>query len=355
MSKPTVCVWRSRPTRSAYTPEAISAASYGLLSAVGLEIGQKRVLIKPNVTIATTRESGIVTDCAHVEGIVRWLLDTGWKSDSITIGEGGGTWMPEGCCVSGFSDLAQAYDVELASFNDLRLGYEEQDNDFVRDRIHHIGRRQRLARRAVDEDTFVINAPKLKTHNAMGISICLKNLMGTQYRHDRGLCGISRQYADATGMDYERRFGEEMCNLYACARPNFNLVDGVISRMGSGFQDGENYPLGLTVAGDDGFAVDFACSYFMGFNPERLLLFEVAREKGLAPDHIEDIDIQLVTRGSIRSIRGAALEDLSAPRGFWVKYHREGAREGRRRRLEQYCPGVYRHRVMGRRSVAAGG
>ena len=355
MSNPTVYVCQSKPTRGTFTPEAVSEASYGLLSALSLEIGQKRVLIKPNVTITTTRESGIVTDCGHVEGIVRWLLDNGWKSASVTIGEGGGTWMPEGYCVSGFTDVANAYGVELASFNDLRIGYEEQTNDFVRDRIQHIGRRQRIARRAVDADTFVINAPKLKTHNAMGISICLKNLMGTQHRHDRGLCGISRQYADTTGMDYERRFGEEMCNLYACVKPNFNLVDGAISRMGSGFQDGENYPLGLTVAGVDGFAVDFTCSYFMGFNPERLLLFEVAREKGLAPEHIEDIDIQLVSRGSIVPIRGAALEELSAPRGFWVKYHREGGRDERPRRLEQYCPGVYRHRVMGRRSMAAGG
>ena len=180
--------------------------------------------------------------------------------------------MPLAFRVAGYADLAQAYGIRLFSFNDRRLGYADQDCAFVAERIKHLGRRQRIARRAIDPNTFVINAPKLKTHNAMAITICLKNLMGTQHRDDRSLCSISREYARLKGMDYELRFAHEICNLHQNARPDFNMVDGVIARMGSGFQDGENYPLGLTVAGRDGFAVDFACSYFIGFNPEHLIL-----------------------------------------------------------------------------------
>ena len=350
MRNPTVYVWKSEPKSDAFTPDEISDASYNLLAKLGLDIAQKKILIKPNVTIPATRESAIVTDCAHVDGIVRWALDHGFKNTAISIGEGGGGWTPFAFCVSGFMDLALAYDIKLYSFNDRRLGYVEQKCDFVADRIKHLGRQQRIARRAIDPDIFVINAPKLKNHNAMAITICTKNLMGTQHRDDRSLCSISREYARIKRMDYELRFGHEICNLYQNARPDFNLVDGVISRMGSGFHDGENYPLGLTVAGVDGFAVDFACSYFMGFNPEHLLLFKVANRKGLAPGHIREIDIKLVSEHSIEDVRGDDLEELSSPRGFWVKYQRESPARGKPKRLEEYYPGLYRKKVMPRNS-----
>ena len=253
--------------------------------------------------------------------------------------------------MSGYTDLASAYDIALYSFNDLRLAYAEQKVDFIADRIEHTGRTQRIARRAIDAKTFVINAPKLKTHNAMAITICVKNLMGTQHKHDRSLCSLSAEYARKKRMDYELRFAHEMCNLYQNAKPDFNMVDGVISRMGSGFHNGENYPLGLTVGGVDGYAVDFACAYFMGFNPQHLLLFKVAHRKGLAPGHIDDVDIKLVSKNRMTDVKGHGLEKLSSPRGFWVKYHREGQR---RRNgpaaLEDYNPKVYRNKVAPRNS-----
>jgi len=348
---PTVYVLKSEPGAGGFTPAIISDASYRLLTALDLAIPQRRVLIKPNVTIAADRESGIVTDSAHVEGMVRWLLDRGREPRSVAVGEGGGVWMPLAYAEAGYADVAHAYGVELVSFNDLRLGYVDNDSDFVADRVEVIGRRQRIARRALDKGTFLINAPKLKTHNAMAISICLKNLMGTQHPRDRGLCGISRQYADARHMDYEHRFAHEMCNLYAAVQPDYNLVDGVIARMGSGFQDGENYPLGLTVAGADGFAVDFACAYFMGLNPEKLLLFQVAAAKGLAPGHIRDLDIRLVTGGRAETVWDDELAALCSDGGFWVKYHREGGQNGQPRRLEEYYPGIYHRPLIPRREA----
>lgn len=358
MGTPVVYVWKSEPRAGHFSAEAVSDASYGMLNRLNLPIRQRQVLIKPNVTIAATRESGIVTDCGHVEGIVRHLLDRGFAGKDVSIGEGGGNHMPDAFCVAGFTDVALAHGVALHSFNDRRLAYVDQDCPFIADRIEQLGRRQRIAQRVLDPDTFVINAPKLKTHNAMAITICIKNLMGTQYREDRGLCGISRQYADQKGMDYELRFTHEMCNLYRNAKPDFNVVDGAIARMGSGFQDGENYPLGLTVAGEDGFAVDFACSYFMGLNPEKLLLFKTARRQGLAPGHISQIDVRLVSPEGVEDLTLKGLERLSSPRGFWVKYHREGhdgRGRGKRGRLEEFCPGLYRRRVMSRHSDAGQG
>lgn len=354
MGKPVVYVWKSEPEGTRFTPEEVSEASYRLLAAVAPTIPQKKILIKPNVTIAATRESGIVTDCAHVDGIIRALFDRGFTPRQVAIGEGGGAWMPQAFCVAGYADLANAYGIQIHNFNDMRLRYVEQNGAFMADRMAQLGRGQRIAQRAVAPDTYMINAPKLKTHNAMAITICVKNLMGTQHRHDRSLCGMSREYARQRHMDYELRFAREMCNLYRKVQPAFNMVDGVIARMGSGFHDGENYPLGLTVAGADGFAVDFACSYFIGLNPEHLLLFKTAAREGLAPGHISDIDIRLVSNAGTEQVSGRNLERLSSPRGFWVKYHRE--RQGRQRRrrkmyrLEEYYPGLYRKRVMARHS-----
>ena len=349
MSASTVYVWKTEVKGNEARPEVVSDASYRLLSGIGLDIAQRQVLIKPNVTIPTTRESGIVTDCAHVDGIVRWLLDNGYRNVDVSIGEGGGGPMDRAFYSAGYTDLACAYDIGLHSFNDLRLGYAEQKVDFIADRIEHTGRTQRIARRAIDEKTFVINAPKLKTHNAMAITICVKNLMGTQHKHDRSLCSLSAESARKKRMDFELRFAHEMCNLYQNAKPEFNMVDGVIARMGSGFHHGENYPLGLTVAGIDGYAVDFACAYFMGFNPEHLLLFKVAHRKGLAPGHIDDVDIKLVSVNSITDVKGSDLEKLSSPRGFWVKYHREWSkRRNGSLTLEEYNPKVYRKKVAAR-------
>lgn len=362
MVKPRVYVYWTEDFDERSKPSRIADASFRLLTAIDREESiiptGRPILIKPNLTFPVERRTAIDTDCCHVDGIVGSLLNRGIPSDQISIAEAGmgGTWegrndpnpdrnMGPTFDIAGYSTIADRWGVRLEDsgkmepYKWVQLAFEYPLGDASL-------KGHRISQRYLHD--FVINAPKLKTHNLLGVTLCVKNEMGTIHINERTLCGLTKQFANMKGRDVEEVFAEVMLSLYKTVMPDFNMVDGHIARMGSGFFDGANFPLGVTVAGKDAYAVDFVCSYLMGFNPQHLLFFQVANKEGFAPGDISDLEVVLVRDGELVAISSRELDSMSSPQGFWVKYHRETEKPSRT--LVQVYPKIYRGGVFSRDS-----
>jgi len=180
-----------------------------------------------------------------------------------------------------------------------------------------------VSRLAVAPNAALINVPKLKTHNLAITTLCLKNLMGAVNVRDRHFCEQAWQDMPAKVRDdprprqewlsrelherWQEGLAGRLVDTAKVIRPHLNVIEGVVAREGTGFQQGCNRPLGLVVAGIDMVAVDSVASYLIGFDPARLVYLRVAAEAGLGCNDLGRLAVYEARDGSL-----VPVDDLAA-------------------------------------------
>lgn len=218
-----------------------------------------RILIKPNLNSNMNALTGNTSDLRVLAGLLATLKDKGYKR--ITIGEGtnSGFFRYKISVIARLrlDRLAQYYGVEVQDFN-----YSQPHPIPFED-----GVTAHVARECVESDLF-INVPKLKTHFEVGMSVCLKNLIGT-------LIGqINKKKTHLS-------LSANIINLNLHARPHLQLVDGVIGMEGLGPSRGTPLNTGVVFMGDDPFLIDMLCAKFAGFDYRKVKTLALAESKGL--------------------------------------------------------------------------
>ena len=130
---------------------------------------RSKVLLKPNLNANMNALSGNTTDLRLIAAVVEALKERGYQN--ITIGEGtnSGYYRNNISVISRLKvdELAKYYGVKVVDLNYSEPAYI----DFEK------GIKVGVAKECLEAD-FFINMPKLKTHFVVGMSVCLKNLMG---------------------------------------------------------------------------------------------------------------------------------------------------------------------------------
>ncbi len=175
------------------TPASVERA-LGLIGGIGK--GMKSALIKPNAVFAIRPSSGIVTNPAVIEGVIRHLLSNGMKPESITVGESGSMGFDTGKAFRkiGIQKLCERYGAKTLDFH---------GQETVREEVEIGGRAIPfdIAKAVLDADV-IINVPVIKTHFQTGMSMAIKNMFGAlgfesrklihKYCLDAGLAELSR-------------------------------------------------------------------------------------------------------------------------------------------------------------------
>ncbi len=266
------------------------------------------VAIKPNLT--STKKTGlthaIITDPYMVEGMVDALEEKGVPAGSIFAREGLGVEQP----TTGYREMARRAGIHYGdAFAREPLTLECPDGVVFR-RTKYLGP-------FATPGSFLVNVAKLKSH-AMGLTLCVKNLQGTNLPPYIRFCGgINPAIADAFQPDaqahvderYEahRRAGlprwdtakgawmemwaQRTLDHYALVQPTVGLhvIEGIYAQNGDGF-DGGPGPSGLpdvfltnvVVFGRDAFRVDIVGHWLGGHEPGNIGLFHLAKERGLS-------------------------------------------------------------------------
>ena len=289
--------------------EALTLARqvFALRRGPGLPLGQT-VAIKPNLT--STKKTGlthaIVTDPYVVEGFVDGLKGLGIAPESIFVREGLMVEQP----TTGYPEMALRAGIHYGDDHARTPTTRECPDGVVFRRTKYLGP-------FAYPDTFLINVAKHKTHS-MGLTLCVKNLQGTNVPPYIRFCGglnpalaadfqpDAQRHVDDL---YERHlraglprwetakgawmemWAQRTIDHYALIRPSvgLNVVEGIYAQNGDGFDGGPGasglpdvFMTNVLVFGRDAFRVDIVGHWLGGHEPGNFGLFHLGKERGVS-------------------------------------------------------------------------
>lgn len=309
------------------TEEAIAR-----LGEAGIDVGvplrrARTVAVKINagvhrLTLTDGRQTEL-TDPAVVEGVVRALR--GFTDaellvgDATTDGSAGELYeklgLPERLC--------RYPGVRLVDFNASKL---------VEARMAHSDPmfRSYQAPREVIEADAVVSVAKMKAHQSLGCTLCIKNLFGWM---PTSVYGTPRMYLH----DRLIRLPRVLSDLAHWLRPCLNVVDGIVAANKSEW-GGEALRPGVIVAGTNIVATDSVGARVMGFDPDadypdhpflyRRNAIRLAAEAGLGPHRPDEVEVlgpdptEVITPFTVHGY------DANTPRFEEIKRRNEQVRRG---------------------------
>ncbi|MHC1686756.1 MAG: DUF362 domain-containing protein [Methanothrix sp.] len=238
--------------------------------------GDEKVLIKPNLVNSSPADSGVTTDLRILSSLVKLLQREGIKN--ICVGES---------AIENTGQVFQALDVaELEKLGARVINFDTEGWVPVESPLRLALQRFRVAR-AVRDCDLIISVAKMKTHCDTGVTLSVKNLLGTVSPQDR-------QAAHRT--DIHRA----IVDVYSYFNQNkrvISVVDALWALDGRrGPITGTPVQMDLLLSGSDPLAVDAACVEIMGGYAETVPHLALAREHGLG-------DLSF-------SVQGESLEDV---------------------------------------------
>ncbi|MCK4739511.1 MAG: DUF362 domain-containing protein [Deltaproteobacteria bacterium] len=142
---------------------------FRLLDSVGLELPNKKILLKPNLVEALAPP--ITTPVALIEAVLDWIREN-YKNAEVVIGDGTGSDDYESDFVFdklGYAELSERKNVELVDLNHADL-VELKNPKLLDWPTMHLPR--------IVMDSFLISVPVLKAHSLAGVTLTIKNMMG---------------------------------------------------------------------------------------------------------------------------------------------------------------------------------
>ena len=129
----------------------------------------------------------------------------------------------------------------------------------------------------------VIDFCKLKSHGMMAMSAATKNLFGTI----PGTMKPEYHFRFPNARD----FANMIVDLAEYWKPRLSIVDAVVGMEGNGPTAGTPRSIGCLLAGESTHKVDLACAAVLGIERSEVPTLEAARERGLIPDSVRELDI----------------------------------------------------------------
>jgi len=224
------------------------------------------ILIKPNLNNDLNALTGNSTDLRLLAALLTCFEERGYTNLVVADGPNIGiNRKPIDVFVRlGVRALTERYSVQLVNLNhEPSLAVDLTTS------------KARIANVCLKAD-FFINVAKIKTHAEVGMSCCLKNLIG---------CVV--------GQDKKRvhdNLAANIVRLNEIIRPDLHIVDGLVAMEGNGPGDGEPRRLDLILAGRDPFLIDLLVAHLVGLNRQEIEYLGIAKEKGyLSPGDIEKV------------------------------------------------------------------
>lgn len=244
----------------------------------------KKILIKPNVLGPYSPEMSITTNPRVIKAIVNILLE---NKNKIIIGDSSGGLgikrMTENSLVeSQIKDLEQE-NVKVVSFDILKAKNYENKNNKVLKNIN--------LTKYIDDIDYIINVPKLKSHQLTKFSGAVKNLYGC-------IPGSTKQTLHSIAPSPEE-FSELLVELYSFIKPKIilNVMDGIIGIEGNGpGPSGKKKEIGIIAISKDAVALDWFCGSLITNDPEEILTNKISKKNGLT-------DGNIITNKSIKKIK----------------------------------------------------
>jgi len=230
------------------------------------------VLLKPNLIAPVPPERAATTHPAILDSLCRRLLDLGAKP---VIGDAPAWSGPaQAREVTGVGEVCERYGIEFWFFD--RHTRLESKHRTVASRFH-------VDPRVLEVDR-VINVGKLKAHQQLGFTCCLKNLYGCLAGREKAVHHFARSRTDHHFALYLAAFGDSV-------PVTLNLADAVVAMEGPGPRLGMPRPMGFVAASESALALDTVMAEVIGAPATHRLMLDAALELGLDGATMDGIEV----------------------------------------------------------------
>jgi len=243
-------------------------------------IGDKRILIKPNIVL-----SNCLACVTHVDA-VRAVLDflTPHHKKQIIIGESGVNNTMEGFKYNGYLRLEKEYNTKIVDLNLDTFQYR-----YVLG-LNNKPTPIRIINTFLDPDIYLISVARMKTHNYVFVTLSLKNVLMASPLNDykKSDKGLMHQAPPAKNdlLHYN------MFHLAQEIFPDLAVIDGFVGIEGNGPAWGSPIASKVALASRDPLAADITATRVMGFDPKTVNYLTAMAEAGLGQG--EEAKIQLL-------------------------------------------------------------
>ena len=269
MSKNIVSIVRC----TSYAPEGVyNTIKKAYEASGGFEVKGKTLLIKPNILSGAEPEKAVCTHPEFVKQAIRFFYDKGAKY--IYAGDSPGFQSTDYAGKkSGIKEAvldAGAQWTDFSSYSDL----ENPEGKLVK---------RFQAADILKKVDAVVSLPKMKTHQLLYFTGGMKNLFGL-------IPGLQKSQFHLRFPD-KKNFAQMITDLNIAVKPEFTLMDGIVSMEGPGPGNGFPRETGLVLASNNILSLDTAVSRIMGYKAEEMPLLESALNTGRWMKTLDDYRI----------------------------------------------------------------
>jgi uncharacterized protein (DUF362 family)/Pyruvate/2-oxoacid:ferredoxin oxidoreductase delta subunit len=306
-----------------YQPEAVADALAALLDPLGgmtafVRPGQK-VLLKPNMLAGKAPERAVTTHPAIVREVIRQVRAAGGL---VAVGDSPGVGSPRQ--VAARCGLLPVIEEEGATFAPFA--------ESVRVRVgtgtfHEL----ELAQDVLDAEV-IINLPKLKTHQMMGLTCGVKNLFGA-------VVGMRKVRLHLQAGSDKAFFALMLLELAERIAPALTIVDAVTAMEGDGPGSGDPVQVGALLAGVSPLAVDTVAAALLGLSPTVNWTQKVARDTGRPCARLEELELvgTHLEELRIRNFRPSKVTDVNFGLPAFLKHPLKNALTARPEPVRSTC------------------
>ena len=289
-------------------------------------IGKRRVVLKPNNVLIY-----VPLACTHVEtleGILEFLKSIR-KLDNVIIAESSASCPTlEGFDNYGYFRLLSKYPVKLVDLDDepFEMMYVVNEKDFRPQPI-------RVSSVILDPDSFVVSVARMKTHNTVGATLSLKNIVFvspikdkgfTLYNEDLRFAPEKAKVSKVGSVSHKRAIhgsgfhavNFNIANLAQKLHPDLAVIDGYEGMEGNGPTLGTPIDHRVCVVSHDWLAADRVGIELMGIDFERIGYLKHCSGMGLGVSDLSKIEI--VGESLTDHIKKYRLPDNFERQGAWM-------------------------------------
>ncbi len=289
-------------------------------------IGNKRVVLKPNNVLIY-----VPLACTHaetLEGILEFLRSIN-KLNNVIIAESSASGSTlEGFDNYGYHSLLSKYPVKLVDLDDepYEIMHVTDERDY---RPHAV----RVSSVILDPDSYIVSVARMKTHNTVGASLSLKNIVFGAPVKDHGFTLYNEDLRFSTrameskpgSVSYKRLLhgngfyavNYNMATLAQRLHPDLAVIDGYEGMEGNGPTVGTAITHRICIAAQDWLAADRVGIELMGIDFSRIGYLNYCSQMGLG---IADLNNITITGENLKDhIKMYRLPDNFERQGAWMK------------------------------------
>jgi len=297
-----------------YSEEVVDeAVGRGLALLGGVQqflINGEKILLKPNVLVASVPEQAVTTHPAVFKAVARHFQAAGAR---LTYGDSPAVELRHGGAVhrAGLAAVAADLGISLADFSSGRT-ISFPDGQLIKQFT--------IAAGVLDADG-IVSLPKLKSHGLTRITGAIKNQFGC-------IPGVLKSEFHARLPDMDR-FSQMLVDLNLLLRPRLYVMDGIVAMEGNGPRNGTPRPMSVLLFSTDPVALDAVVCRLVNLDAELVKPITWGEEWGLGcykaldllGDPVEsfvvpdfEVNRQPVFEPRQKGVLGAILKNLAVPR-----------------------------------------